>query len=334
MKAVKEETVFVTRADKGGATLLMNHTDVTEAIETELFDQNKFTKLERNTDDQLVHTKHQVKSLAINLKKRKLITDEDKMLMTGLTEKNHSEQAPVFQPESPYAYPLFKIHKLNREDIDNKKIPPNRLVHASKYGPLYRMEKWTSPHLTKISREYCKEEFILDKRHLVNDFQELNTSKKLQNENVNLFTLDVEKLYPSIQPQLALIAIKEAFAADKSTNSSTKQACEELIKFSFDNSYVSYKDETFSSKIGIPTGGSLSRQIADIFLHWVLFVKTNPNIPSIEAILLFKRFIDDCIGVWRGSRRSFDNFVNLLNREAAKYGIKFPVKENLLTSAN
>ena len=53
----------------------------------------------------------------------------------------------------------------------------------------------------------------------------------------------------------------------------------------------------------------------------------NPSIPAVEAIRFFKRFIDDCIGIWRGSRRSFDNFVNLLNREAAKFGIKFPVKE-------
>ena len=165
------------------------------------------------------------------------------------------------------------------------------------------------------------------KQDLVKNFKELNSSKKLQNENVNLFTLDVEKLYPSIQPKLVLLAIKEAFATDKTTENKTKQACDELIKFSFNNSYISYKGETFNSKIGIPTGGSLSRQIADIFLHWVLFVKANPNITSIEAVRLFKRFIDDCIGVWRGSRRSFDNFVNLLNREAAKYGIKFPVQE-------
>ena len=39
------ELVFLTKADKGGATLIMNHTDVKEAIEAELFDQNKFTKL-------------------------------------------------------------------------------------------------------------------------------------------------------------------------------------------------------------------------------------------------------------------------------------------------
>ena len=144
------------------------------------------------------------------------------------------------------------------------KSPGTRLKVQS---TIYLMEKWTSPHLTKISRAYCKDEFILDKQDLVKNFKELNSSKKLQNENVNLFTLDVEKLYPSIQPQLALLAIKEAFATDKTTENKTKQACDELIKFSFNNSYISYKGETFNSKIGIPTGGSLSRQIADIFLH-------------------------------------------------------------------
>ena len=189
------------------------------------------------------------------------------------------------------------------------------------------MEKWTSPHLTTISREYCKEEFILDKRDLVSNFKEINESKKLQNENIHLFTLDVEKLYPSIQPNLDIISIKEAFAADETTNNKTKLACEELIKFSFDHSYISYKNKTFSSKIGIPTGGSISRQIADIFLHWLLFVKINPKIQTLEAIRFFKRFIDDCIGIWRGTKRSFDSFVNQLNKEASKLGIKFPVSE-------
>ena len=64
---------------------------------------------------------------------------------------------------------------------------------------------------------------------------------------------------------------------------------------------------------------------ADIFLYWLLFEKIIPNINDIEAIRFFKRFIDDCIGLWRGTRRSFDSFVTQLNKEAAKYGIKFPL---------
>ena len=85
--------------------------------------------------------------------------------------------------------------------------------------------------------------------------------------------------------------------------------------------------KVYKSKIGIPTGGSLSRQIADIFLHWILFIKASPKITDLQAIKLWKRFIDDCIGIWRGSRRSFDNFVRALNQETMKFGIRFPLKE-------
>ena len=144
---------------------------------------------------------------------------------------------------------------------------------------------------------------------------------------MNLFTLDVEKLYPSIDPELAVKAIKETLAKDTSIDKNIKTVIGHFVKLSFQNSYVSYKNETFKSKVGIPTGGSLSRQIADIFLHWILFIKANPKLIDIQAIRFWNRFIDDCIGVWRGTRRSFDNFVKQLNIKTMKFGVKFPVKE-------
>ena len=261
---------------------------------------------------------------AIDFKQRK---QRDKTLIAGLNTNNRPKLAPEYQPESPYAYPLFKVHKLSEEDIASKKIPPNRLVHASKYGPLYRMEKWTSPFLTKISREYFKKEFILDTGDLINSLESLNQSQNLLNENVHLFTLDVKALYPSIKPALALQAIREVLSIDKTTKKDTKTAIAQFIDLSFENSYVAYKGECYKSKIGIPTGGSLSRQIADIFLHWILFCKMNPKLSTLQAIRFWKRFIDDCIGIWRGTKREFDNFVRLLNREMKKFGIEFPVNE-------
>ena len=52
-----------------------------------------------------------------------------------------------------------------------------------------------------------------------------------------------------------------------------------------------------------------------------------PKISLVQAIRSWKRFIDDCVGVWRGTKRSFDNFVRQLNAETMKYGIKFPINE-------
>ena len=62
--------MFASKAGKGGAALIMNHEDVQETIEKELFDQNKFTKLEDNADDQLIKVKDQVKFLLIDLKRK------------------------------------------------------------------------------------------------------------------------------------------------------------------------------------------------------------------------------------------------------------------------
>ena len=101
---------------------------------------------------------------------------------------------------------------------------------------------------------------------------------------MNLFTLDVAKLYPSIQPDIALRAIRETFAADTTTDRKMKSVLESFIKMSFEHSYISYKSKCYKSKVGIPTGGSLSRQIADIVLHWIMFREMTPQLSEIQAI--------------------------------------------------
>ena len=141
---LQNETLFITKADKGGATLIMNYTDVKSSIENELFDERKFQKLEKSTEEQLSYVKDEVKSLVIHLAEKKMITENDKTLIAGINANNRPKLAPEYRPEPPYAYPLFKLHKLSKEDITNKRVPPSRLVHASRYSPLYRMEKWTN----------------------------------------------------------------------------------------------------------------------------------------------------------------------------------------------
>ena len=86
------------------------------------------------------------------------------------------------------------------------------------------MEKWCSPFLTTISRDFCEEEFVLDTGDLIKDLEKVNELKLIENENVNLFTLDVEKLYPSIRPELALQAISETLAADRTIDRKTNSS--------------------------------------------------------------------------------------------------------------
>ena len=86
---------------------------------------------------------------------------------------------------------------------------------------------------------------------------------------------------------------------------------------------VTYKGEGYINKEGIPTSNCISRQVADVTMHWVLFKQINRKMKNWSLIDLWKRFIDDVFGVWMGSVRQFNLFVDLLNKLAEPFGIKF-----------
>ena len=109
-----------------------------------------------------------------------------------------------------------------------------------------------------MSRAYCEDEFLLDTNHLLSMLEEVNNSEQLNDDSCNLFTLDVEKLYPSIQPNLAMEAINDLLSDVSEEDSNSAEAVKSYIKLSFEESYVTFKNQVYKPKVGIPTGGSLS----------------------------------------------------------------------------
>ena len=84
----------------------------------------------------------------------------------------------------------------------------------------------------------------------------------------------------------ALEAINYSLQQDNTTDKNTKDAIMSFIRLSFENAYVAFEEKVYKPNVGIPTGGSLSRHIADIFLHWLLFVEIFPKISDVQAITL------------------------------------------------
>ncbi|KAL5270115.1 hypothetical protein ACHWQZ_G000992 [Mnemiopsis leidyi] len=179
------------------------------------------------------------------------ITSKDKTLITGLNSDNNMKRRTDYRPVPPKIRPLFKVHKLSEAKIKDKVIPPQRFINAAKHGPLYKLGQRSSPHLTKISKSYCGEEFLLDTPHLLKKVEEYNMAP--QEGNVLLATLDVEALYPSINPDLAIEAMRHAFESDNTTTGGIKEALLKFTELSFKRSCVTFRDNIYKSKIGIPT---------------------------------------------------------------------------------
>ena len=293
-------------------------------VKSELEKETKFTKLETSVETKMEQTQQKVKDAVLKHHNLNTISEEDKKRISGINDKGNMVHAPERRPEVPYAYPLYKVHKLSQEQIAAKIVPPARLVHATKGGPLYRLEKFVSPFVTKISRKYCEKEFLLDTQDFISHVNNYNKQTlKKPHKNLQLFTLDVAALYPSIRPELALAALEDALNKDTNYPQEMKNALYEFTDLIFSESFITYKGEGYSNKEGIPTGNCISRQVADVTMHWVLFKQINKKMKNWSLIDLWKRFIDDVYGVWMGSTRQFNLFVDLLNKLAEPFGIRF-----------
>ena len=151
----------------------MDYSIVIKSIETELNKENKFEVLNVSVEEKMTSTQKKVKELVLKHHQQNTISEEHKKRITGLNNKGNMMHAPEFKASIPYAYPLYKIHKLNTEQIKDRTVPPVRLEHATRNGPLYRLEKYTSPYLTSISRRYCKGPSIKDVRKIFPIFDPL-----------------------------------------------------------------------------------------------------------------------------------------------------------------
>lgn len=323
IKAINDKKIFVTRADKGGATLLLDFDTALNAVKAELENVRKFSKSNLSVDAKMDNILKNIKDKVVEMEELGNITNEDRELITGITDLGGKRQSPVFRTIVPFPYPLFKIHKCTEEEISNQVIPPLRLVHSTKQGPLYRLEKWCSPYLSEISTSYCKSEFLLDTPDLLRQIESLNSDWPKGDKSL-LFTLDVVSLYPSISVEMALIAMKDAFMLDQNINSKVKFAVLEFSKLILEKSFVVFQDEVIESKQGIPTGNCISRQTADIAMFWLLFRAIEINKWTFwDLIRFWKRYIDDILGRWRGTTRQFDRFVSQLNEQASAFGIQF-----------
>ena len=102
-----------------------------------------------------------------------------------------------------------------------------------------------------------------------------------------------------------------------------KNALYEFTDLIFSESFITYKGEGYSNRDGIATGNCISRQVADVTMHWVLFKQIYKKLKNWSLIGVWKRFIDDVCGVLMGSTRQFNLFVDLLNKLAEPFGIRF-----------
>ena len=163
----------------------------------------------------------------------------------------------------------------------------------------------------------------MDTPNLLDQIEDMNSSSGDRRPTL-LFTLDVVGLYPSIIPEIAFEALRDACSGYHQLLPDTKEALQEFTELILSNSFVTFEEAVYTTREGIPTGNCISRQIADCHMHYIVIKKIAPQMPTFWKLIRFwRRFIDDIFGKWYGTTRQFYLFVAKLNELAKPFGIQF-----------
>ena len=113
LELINGERVFITKADKGGATLIINYDTVVNTILQEIEDPCKYIKLEEPVEKRMEATREVIVREVLKQVDEGNISDQDKTLITGLNENNNKKHDPEYIAVPPRIWPLFKVHKVS-----------------------------------------------------------------------------------------------------------------------------------------------------------------------------------------------------------------------------
>ena len=235
--------------------------------------------------------------------------------------------------DTPYIYPLLKAHKLTLDEL--KVIKPEevyekktaRLVIGMSSCQMSRVQAWLESFLTPLSKVYGNFEYTKDSTDILIDFEKANENAKNERWNFDdllMFGIDVQALYPSIQFEYLQLALDDCFSTCTKWSESTRMLLIDLIIYTLKNQQIYWNQTYYTLNKGIPTGGKHCVPLANIFLSFIMktLLRTNLVFRNLfnKSVKLWKRYIDDCGGIFTGIK-DFDLFFKFLEDKFEEFGL-------------
>ena len=191
------------------------------------------------------------------------------------------------------------------------------------------MQIWLEKFLNPLSVLYGSFEFLKDSTDFLRHMEDLK--KKAAQDCWNwdhyiIFTVDVKALYPSVKFDFLRLSLTAVFNKCTTWSAEVKSLLVELIMFTLENQQVLWNDTYFQLNQGLPTGAKHSVPLANIFLTFIILsaLDTDSNLLDLftSKVLLWKRYIDDCTGVFKGNIDDFKKFYTLLQNAFRRFGLE------------
>ena len=292
---MKMQKISICEADKGGAILLLPPSYLEDKVKEKVFDKSCYSEIKKDPRPDLYQD-------LIDLwrwgKSQGFVSSHEAREIVGITEKDNKSTSSRFKPGTTYFVPSLKIHKLPPEDLKPGCDIPVRLISCLQNGVTKRSDvfiahKW----LKELARDYSKD-MLKDSTEALAWLQDIEKKVRKGGRHPTPFTFDFASLYDSLDPILVIKAVRDAIKTCRSNWSrSFADWLIDLILLSIDSGFGEFLGRFFRAVKGIATGGSISVELANITVYFVLKKVLFDDPKLMRDVVDVKRFIDDGVGV-------------------------------------
>lgn len=143
-------------------------------------------------------------------------------------------------------------------------------------------------------------------------------------EECSLASIDVVNMFTNISTQKAYSIIEEIVLNDinfKDKCEISKDCFMDLVKVLLQNSYFHYKGEFYRQRQGIPMGSGISPVVSDLVM--LELEKQMWKLDGAKKLTFYKRYRDDSILLWKGSKGELQEFVEDLDSLDPERNLRF-----------
>ena len=317
-KKTSNMDIVITQADKGGSILIVPPLLIENKINEKLSNPQLFVQIQKDPRPQLYDELFNIWKEGKNF-----VTQNEAFEAVGLTKDGNKSTSSHYKPGTTFFTPSLKIHKMKDEDIIPGCNPPSRLISSlqdgvTKRSDIFIANKWLKP----LENDFCTD-MVKDTNSTLRWLDTIDkTYTREQKAELKPFTFDFEALYDSLTPDLVVLAIR--FAINKCRPNWSNEFTDWVLKnvaLSMKSANGIHKGNWYKPVNGIPTGGSLSVQLANITVFYVLYHTLYSNEILMSYILSLKRFIDDETGLFKGTVEQFKFWKEEVTRGLKTYNL-------------
>ena len=280
----ENKEVIIRPADKGGAIVVLAKDYYYEELAKQLEDTNTYIKLRSNPTGEY---KEELVDLIYRGKEK------------GVLNKREAKYLIPEVCRVPIIYTVPKVHK------DSEKPPGRPIINGiqsinSRLGEY--VDRFIQP-LVPQTRAYLR-----DTKHLI---QILESTVLEANCGYLLATADVASLYTVINHEEAIGATKWALNSFGHLISKQKRFILRCLAYGLQHNYFWHKSEYYRQLNGIGMGAKYAPSVANVYMSEWEESSIYEGMP--EQLILYRRFIDDCIIIWKGDENTLTQFFEKLN---------------------